>query len=262
MSDAEEQRITVERVGALTVHVRDGVDPKALVGALGDEGAVLKSSRKSRTTRVGEWVVKSSVPGAWVTCKQSVQRERCRQAWNAALHLERTGVSVAKPLAYVERQWFGLLSQYWFVSEYLDGCVDVEAYADSMIERDGAGEELAVYLGRLAGAVDVLCGCGAYHNDLAGKNILTCDGKTFYFIDLDGIVIGRTYTDALRMKNHVQLYDSFLDRLDDVYLVPFVRTLYGEDGGFEAWMEEVRRLQVIRRARTEAIWRVQGKKDF
>ena len=223
-------------------------------------GEVLKASRKSETRQVGEWVVKRSCArGMAALCRHTFCRERYRLGWVAAHHLQRQGVAVADPWAYVEWGRFGLIWGNAFVSAFLDGTQDVEHYADAMVTRGWKPGDVHAYLGGLAEAVNRLCASGAYHTDLAGKNILTRDGREFYFIDLEGVVIGRPYTRELRMETHVQLYDSFCDRFDDTYLEPFIAQMLPEPGVLSDWMNEVRATQRVRRARTEAIWREQGR---
>ncbi len=250
-----------ERVGGLRVTRRRDVPLEKVLEVLDKPGDVLKASHKSETLRVGDWVVKRSRnAGGVAVLKHTLQQARYRRGWEAALHLEQCGVPVSRAHALVERRWMGFILGNVLCSDYLGGCVNVEAFADGLI-RDGAGDrDVAGYLERIAEAVNQLCSSGAYHNDLAGKNILTRDGERFYFIDLDGIVLNRPYTEALQLKNHVQLYDSFIDRWEDARLVPFIRRMLPDPSDLDAWMARVRAGQAIRRARTEAIWRKQGKR--
>ncbi len=247
--------IIVERHDDLRVQRRPDVALDTVLEVMRKPGEILKSSHKAETLRVGGWVVKRSRnEGGVGVVKHTFQRARYRQGWEAALHLEKRGVPVARAHAYVERVRFGFILCNVLCTDYLDNCVDVETFADGMIREGVDDVTVEGYLERIAEAVNLLCASGAYHNDLAGKNILTPDGERFYFIDLDGIVLNRPYTDDLRLKNYVQLYDSFIDRWDDGLLVPFVRHMLPEPGNVDAWMDRVRPAQVKRRARTEAIW--------
>lgn len=252
--------VQTDFANGIRIQRRSDVPLDAVLDHLHKPGEILKASRKAETLHVGEWIVKRSRgEGGLGVLKHTLQRGRYRQGWIAALHLEARGVPVARPLAFVERVRLGVILGNVLCTEYLDGCVDVEAFADGMI-REGV-EDVVVqgYLERIAESVNLLCNSGAYHNDLAGKNILTPDGERFYFIDLDGIVLNRPYTEDLRLKNHVQLYDSFIDKWDETLLVPFIRHMLPEPANIDAWMQHVRTGQTTRRARTEAIWRKQGK---
>jgi len=252
--------IIVEGAGGYRVRRRADVPLETILEAIRKPGEILKTSHKAETLRVGEWIVKRSrYEGVLGVLKHTFQRGRYRQGWEAALHLEQRGVSVARAHAFVERTRFGFVLGNVLCTDYLDGCVDVEAFADGMIREGVDTDTIQGYLERIAEAVNLLCASGAYHNDLAGKNILTPDGERFYFIDLDGIALNRPYTDDLRLKNHVQLYDSFIDRWDDELLVPFIRQMLPEPGDVVAWMDQVRSAQALRRARTEAIWLRQGR---
>ncbi len=105
-----------------------------------------------------------------------------------------------------------------------------------------------------------LTAIGAIHTDLAGKNVLTRDGESFYFIDLDGIVLGEAFDEMRQLQLHVQLYDSFIDRCDDALLVPFLKAMLPQDyPQFETWIARVKAAQAVRRARTVAAWKREGK---
>ena len=113
----------------------------------------------------------------------------------------------------------------------------------------------------LALAVKELETVQAYHADLSGKNIYTADGKNFYFIDLEAVQFNVEYDAKKRMKNHVQLYDSFCDALSDLLLVPFLGALMHESLDLRVWMPEVRKAQKERRAQVEASWAKHGQPE-
>jgi hypothetical protein len=263
-------------------------------------------------------VIKRSVgPAAVQLAKLSLLRHRYRRGWIAACHLLEHGVPAPTPVAFVEHTRAGLICGNALITEFIDGCVDVETHLDQMLASGAPRAPVQSYLERLAEAVNSLADCGAHHTDLAGKNILTRLGQLFFFVDLDGIIVTgapgfrrrrretrpsidlfqrddpvlavrkipaqRTPASGLlmrilksmdmsadrkerkkaqgrRMTNHVQLYDSFVDRLNDDYLAPFIRAMLPDEDAVGPWMHEVRARQRRRRARTEAIWRRQGRR--
>lgn len=251
--------ILVDRLPVMTVHRRADLPLDRVLDAAQAPGEILKASSKSETRRVDDWVIKSSRRDPFLgSLKRTVLRARYRTGWVAALHLVRRGVHVPPPCAFIERGRYGLITGNTVITEYLDGCMDVEHFADAMQDRWTA-DDVHKYLAALAEAVNGLSACGAYHSDLAGKNILTRDGATFHFIDLDGIVLHRPHTEAMRMKTHVQLYDSFCDRWQDAFLEPFIARMLPDPDVLPEWMRTVRQLQAKRRIRTEVVWRKQGR---
>lgn len=198
------------------------------------------------TRRVGPWVVKASrAQGGLGVLKRTLQRARYRGAWAASHFLARRGVCVPQPHAFVEEGRFGVIVGNALVTEYLDGCRNVEHYAAGLA---ASSDEVAQFLGRLADAVNGLIATGAYHTDLSGKNIFTCDGETFYFIDLDGVVLDLVPTDGQRMKGHVQLYDSFCDLWGADLLDPFIGRMHPDASDQAAWLHAVHEGQRARRA--------------
>lgn len=249
--------IVEERAGPWQILRRENVAAGEVARALTEPGEIIKASHKSETRRVGPLVVKATVPSLAATLKLTALRNRYRRAWDAALYLENHDIPAPRPIAFAW-QFAGLLVlRSAFVSGYLENCVDVERYADSMIQQSAGAAEIQGYLSRIARAVNALTASGAVHTDLAGKNILTRDGQIFYFIDLDGILLESPYTDALRFKNLVQLYDSFVDRWGDEYLRPFLETMMPNPR--PGWFDAVRAAQAKRRARTMRIWGMQGR---
>lgn len=253
--------IVVERSGALHVIRGPGVSMGQIRDLLAQPGDTLKRNRKSHTRRVGDYVIKSSAgPAPIELVRHTIDRNRYRRGWDAANHLSRYGVCAPIPVAHVEWSFAGLIWRHATVTAFIDGCEDVERYYDKHL-RDLAGpSEQAAYLDRLADAVNALIAAGAIHTDLAGKNILTRDGNTFYFIDLDGVLLNTPFDESRQLQLHVQLYDSFVDRCGDDLLLPFVAALQPrEHGDFGSWMARVKAAQALRRARTVAAWKKEGK---
>ena len=251
-----------ERRGALTIHLRDDVPLEAVLEALRAQGEVLKVSPKTVTKRVGEWVVKQSRFQAGLgPLKHTLCRNRYRAGWRAASRLEPRGVGVPRPVAYIEQGRLGIIVGNAVVSEFLDGFRNVEQHAAELAANRASQETVGAFLDGLAGAVNELTAADAFHTDLSGKNVFTQDGAAFYFIDLDGVVLDQPYTEQLRMKNHVQLYDSFCDLFDDGLLGPFLARMLPAGQPISEWLAAVRARQRVRRARTVAKWKKQGKLD-
>jgi len=244
-----EDSIRVERRGDLKVYHRGEFPVDALLDALHALGKTLKVSKKSVTREVRGWVIKESRPEGRVGClKRTLLRPRYRRGWAAANYLMRRGIPVPKPVAFVEKGRYGLIAGNALVSEYLDGYRNVEEHAKELVEQPDAEEAVPRFLLALAQAINGLCDTGAYHSDLSGKNIFTRDGETFYFIDLDGVFLHRPLTDARRMRNHVQVYDSFCDFIDDEFLAPFLSRMLPPEHRMRDWLPEVREAQRRRRA--------------
>lgn len=219
---------------------------------------ILKRSKKALIGRHGKFVLKKRPGRNGIETVKHIA-ENNRNSWDVALKLITSDVSIALPVAFAV---YGLGPLHWAsitVTRFIEGAMDIEAFADQMVAREASEVEIASYLAKIAAAVNKLNASGVYHNDLAGKNILTTDGSKFYFIDLDGIEMDRPYDREHRMRNHVQLYDSLNDRWGDSQLVPFIEQMMGPESNTNAWLDELKRRQQTRRQRTEAIWRKQGR---
>lgn len=251
----------VERSGRLRVWRRADVSLASVLDTLSACGPILKSNGKSETKRVGGYLVKSSAGNVAVqVLKHTAQRERYRRGWRAAHYFADRGIPAPKPFAHVEWSFAGVIWKHATITEYLPDCVDVEHYYDALVKAGASLDDLAAYLSRLADAVNRLAASAAIHTDLAGKNILTRDGQTFYFIDLEGVILNQVIDEGRTLQAHVQLYDSFIDRCDDSLLAPFIRRMLPQAGPqFDLWFARVKAAQALRRARTVAVWKREGR---
>lgn len=254
------ESITRLRNGWSTIYCSPGVPLNRVLAALADPGEVLKASSKSAVRRSGEIVIKESrLAGGTGPFKHTFKRARYRQGWIAAHHLRNCGISVPEPLAYIERGGLGIITGNAMLSTYLTGQQNVETFLQILIQRKAGADTIHAFLGALAQAINAFSACNARHGDLSGKNIFTADGRHFSFIDLDDVTIEDEYDEGLRMKNHVQLYDSFCDFLSDSVLVPFITKLLTPAQDLRVWMPRVREAQAQRRELVEERWAREGR---
>jgi hypothetical protein len=244
-----------------TLWLRQDLAVDRVLELMRQPGEVLKQSRKSEVRRVGAWAVKESRGrfGAGLL-KHTFRRDHYRRGWLAAHHLLRHRILVPKPLAYAESGRFGLITRNILITEYLQDHVNVEQYSRQMAEEGATQRMVDRFFANLAHSINALYDSGAWHADLSGKNILTKNGVLFYFIDLDAVHLNEPYTEERRMKNHVQIYDSFCDLFRDTVLVPFLGQLIEPHQDLRVWMPRVRQGQVDRRKRTVALWEKQARR--
>jgi len=247
------------RVNGSLAYYREDVTPQQLETLLAHDAETLKETPKVQVRAVEHWIIKHRRSGrgrAILSPGQTRKRHRC--AWQAGHYLRAHGIRVPEPLAYVERSFAGAITGSWHIFQNLLHCRDVESYVSGMIERGVDGLSLEVFLQHLAESLQAVEACGAYHGDLSGKNIYTRDGVRFFLIDLDAVQLNVPHDEERRLKNHVQLYDSFCDALSDVLLVPFLESLLPESWELRTWMPRVRVEQKKRRERVEAHWAKHG----
>ncbi len=244
----------------MRIHHDANIAVETVLECLESTGTPMKTSNRSAVWRVERWVVKQS-RGSFIarTVRHTLQYQKHRRHWDAACYLNRRGIHVPRPIAFVEWCFAGLHTRNALISELLEGQRNVEQHLFTMTRQDVGKEKIVAFLEQLARAINQLNQCNAYHADLSGKNIFTRDGEHFSFIDLDAVILQAQYTEERRMRNHVQLYDSFCDQLSDHLLVPFITQLLPEDIDPRIWMPKVRSGQQERRRRIEAIWEKQGK---
>lgn len=253
-----EKNLRRGRQGPLVVYHPAEIEFDEVLQVLQTEGEALKEGAKGSVRRVGDLVVKESGLDMLSTLKRTALRGRYRQAWIAAHYLREKGVSVPTPIAFIEHRRMGIISGHAMISEYLEGQRNVERFAVGLCQRGAGPDTLTAFLEALAKALNALSESGVYHADLSGKNIYTRDGAHFTFIDLDAVHLDAPYTPERRLKNHVQLYDSFCDFIHERLLVPFIAHLLPPDIDARLWLPKVRAAQEKRRRQLEARYARRG----
>jgi hypothetical protein len=258
-----DQDIYSVRHGLYRIYAHRHVSADAVVNALhAGKSTVLKSGPKAEIRFVSGWVVKES-RGPLISrfARHSFRKQRYRSAWIAAHFLRARGIYVPEPLAYLEKSIAGLSTGNALFTVYLEGFANVEVYMKRLAEGGAEHRSIADFLAGLAESVNRLNATGAWHQDLSGKNIFTRTGQEFCFIDLDAVRIDDVYSDESRMKNHVQLYDSFCDVLSDALLYPFIQRMLPENIEPRIWMPAVRKGQRERRRLILEKWEKQGRTE-
>jgi hypothetical protein len=245
----------IER-GPLTIRLDPDTELDAILPVLDAPGAMLKKSRKSTARRVHGLVIKEiRARDPWQWLRQKRLRGRLIESFDVARYLLHRDVLTPIPRAVATWRYSGMIWRAAVVSDYLHGHENVEVHG-----RRVPRHQAPAFLAALAGAVNRLTTAGAYHADLSGKNIFTADGRQFVFIDIDAVQLHVSYSDPRRLKNHVQLYDSFCDWWGPDILDPFLAQL--EPGPVDAaWLNQVHARQAERRARIEALWRREGSRQ-
>lgn len=248
-------RTVTEREGDFRIR-RDAAVPRMLVLDLAegrDAGRLIKRSPHFETRIVGDHVVKRSVRGGpFDRLKRSLLPGRARRPWDAAVHLAEHGAPVPAPIAFVERIAHGVVIETAYISRCIDGARTVEEHARALVAANGDETSVRTFLSCIDEAVARLTAAGAYHADLSGKNLISNDGSAVWIVDLDAVRIGVRYTRSRRMRNHVQLYDSFCDLWPPAILDDLIAPLAPPGADPVRWTAEVRRRQALRRAKHRA----------
>ena len=254
--------VRFERRGLVAAWSWGGAALDDAISVLAAPRETLKRSSKNWTYRAGAWAVKETCfrYGAGLF-KHTFRRGHYRRAWEAACYLTAKGIPTPEPLAYLEFGACGLIWRNALIVRHLEGFQRTDHYVERLVARGAHDAEIASFFDSLAAAIGALADAGAYHSDLTGKNVLTKDGASFQFIDLDAVYLNVPYTREKRMRNHVQLYDTFLEWLPDEMLASFIARLAPPDADADAWIQEVRELRRVRRERAEALWRKYGRPE-
>jgi tRNA A-37 threonylcarbamoyl transferase component Bud32 len=140
-----------------------------------NEGQLLASGPRGRTTRQGAFVVKETVPRPGVLGRLAamLRPSRARRAHEAALVLARAGVPVAEPIGVIDEA-----GRAFAITRFVDGKrLDLAADPGRIVDA-----------ARLAARVHA---CGVAHGDFKPANLLVTDGSAtgLVIVDLDAATV-------------------------------------------------------------------------
>jgi tRNA A-37 threonylcarbamoyl transferase component Bud32 len=148
---------------------------------------------------------------AWGRIKDCFRYSKGKVSWVAGNELFRQGISDLKPLAYVEKRRFGLLTESFFIMTSPADYLEMDRY---VINAFGNGPSTNValkkrsFIREFAQCIGRLHRSDIYHNDLKTCNILAREragGWDFSFIDLDAVRLGTEVNSRRALKNLVQI---------------------------------------------------------
>lgn len=140
---------------------------------------VLKAGRSATVVKISldghELVVKRyNIKNIWHRLRRCLRITRAATSWRLAHKLVLFGVATAKPVAFLEKRFFSLRGQSYFVMEYVSG------------EQADQNQLDTVLVQKICALLKNLAQLQMTHGDLKLTNILLDARKQPVFIDLDG----------------------------------------------------------------------------
>ena len=222
-----------------TLYLCEGVEAEAVLDALETPGEMLKDGDKRIVRKVGDWVIKESRfnKGA-APVKMTANRSRYRNGWLSSLEMMRLELPIPKTIAYVERRVAGVILSNAFIYAYIPDAVPLSDFAESLRESEREACHQAFYTA-LAKALQQLADARVMHRDLKPLNILTADGKHFYFIDLDEAFCDIEFQAAHRHRNLVQLLDGMRELWTREQYAVLIEAAMPAGESLESWKKQV-----------------------
>lgn len=135
------------------------------------------------------------------------------EAWYLGQALLLRGIATARPLLVCEKRRFGLRSDSYLATQWIEGAINLHLYGWKLArstpeERRRRTRQAAAALGRLIGRMHAW---HIAHRDLKGCNLMLTergDAVDAYLIDLDGVRVGRRLSFATQSRNLARLATS------------------------------------------------------
>ncbi len=195
----------IKKPGALIMYDRDFLSDKFLAFLANPESVFTdpqnKILKKGRTATVvkanidGKVLVvkRYNVKGAWHWLRRSLRTTRAAKSWRLANLLRLFGVPTPKPIAFIEKRFFGFRNKSYFVMEYVPG-EHLGDYFAKYKQDDAHFEKIAL---RVITLLTNLTKLRLSHGDLKVTNILIHDDHPV-MIDLDGMTEHKTKMGAAK----------------------------------------------------------------
>jgi serine/threonine protein kinase len=179
---------------------------------------ILKDSRTTRAASVemeiaGErkkfHVKRLNNKGLIYTLRYLFTRSRARRLFVRSIQAAERGVSLPKPVAYLEERFFRILRRSFFISEFVEGATilpEVWKHAVTRTERLTLIQSLADFIADLHRR-------GHFQRDMKASNILVrkkSNGFSFFVTDLDGARLFSEVRRSHRVHDLARLSASFL----------------------------------------------------
>lgn len=147
---------------------------------------ILKAGRSSTVAKImlnGKPLVvkRYNIKNIWHRIRRLFRTTRALHSWRLAHYLQFFGISTAKPIAFIENNFFGMRGKSYFVMEYIDG-THLGNYFSKSIE-DTSYVLLATRVVRI---FENLTRLSLTHGDLKMTNIMVVNEKPI-LLDLDGM---------------------------------------------------------------------------
>ena len=214
------------------------------------QGEAIKISKKAISRKFENIFLKiTNFPFLEGAFRHIFLRERYRNAWNISIIASNLDIAIPTPIFYLEILFYKIPWQSFFAIEYIHNSVNIEKFAQQLVEKK-LTEPLKKLFSELSATISNLWANNLYHRDLSGKNILTVDGSKIYLVDLDSVKILKNFSLQHKLKNLVQIYDSFCDYVEDELLKNCIFSLLPEYNfnTKEEIYQKVKKLQIIRRS--------------
>ena len=162
------------------------------------------------------WIIKRyNTKNLWHGLRRMVRHSRAFNCWKMSYLFEQAGISIARPIAYIEKRFGPLRGRSYFINEYVEA---ENLFQYITTHSDPAETENTEQ--KVVELFETLRTTGINHGDMKATNILVYN-ETLLVLDLDaarqadnGTLFERGYEkDRFRFlknwKNHPDLYQRF-----------------------------------------------------
>ncbi len=152
------------------------------------ETKMLKEGRSSTVAKIivdGRVLVikRYNIKNPWHWLRRCLRATRAAMNWRLAQHLQWAGIPTAKPVAFVEKHFFGLRGKSYFLMEFVDG-----EHAGHYFTMHGVEDTYFLPVAeQVVGLFESLAYLQLTHGDLKVTNILI-ENQRPILIDLDGML--------------------------------------------------------------------------
>lgn len=179
------------------------------------DATLLKAGRSATMIKVTlderELVIKRyNMKNIWHHLRRSLRTTRARNVWRLAHKLNLFDIHTIKPIAFLEKKYFGLNGKSYLVAEYIAG----QHAGKYFSQKDFSPEKLSKMVKSILGLLKGVAKLEITHGDLKITNLIIDERERPVLIDLDGASEHATLTSLKTawQKEIKRLLDNFHDQ--------------------------------------------------
>ena len=194
------------------------IDPDRIIDT---EAHIIKHDRTTTVARIERsdfcWIIKRyNTKNLWHALRRMFRHSRALNCWEMSKRFNQTGISIPRPVAYIEKRFGPLRGKSYFINEYIEAenlFTYITTHSDPATTKTAEQKVVELF--------EVLRSTGINHGDMKATNLLVCN-ENLLVLDLDaarlaksGALFEQGYKkDRFRFLKNWQNYPDLYKRFD------------------------------------------------
>ena len=185
------------------------------------EAHIIKHDRTTTVARIERnnfcWIIKRyNTKNLWHALRRMVRNSRAQNCWKMSKHFDQTGISIPRPVAYIEKRFGPFRGKSYFINEYVEAeniFTYITTHPDPVVTKTTEQKVVELF--------EALRTTGINHGDMKATNLLVYN-ENLLVLDLDAAKMAKSGAlfelgykkDRFRFLKNWQNYPDLYKRFD------------------------------------------------